>query len=106
MPQSGNRLFVENTHLAGILASRYSQRLPSNIEWDDLHNAALLGLWQASESFDCDRGIPFTSYAKRRMTGAMLDEVRVQTGQRGVVVKAHTSDGSSDKKILRLKIVG
>ena len=37
---------------------------------------------------------------------ARVDGTKLPPGGYKVVVKAHTSDGSSDKKILRLKIVG
>ena len=51
-------------------------RLPSNISTDDLVQAGMEGLLQAKSAFDHSRGINFELFAKTRIRGAMLDEVR------------------------------
>ena len=43
---------------------------------DDLESAALVGLIDAVDRFDPDRGVPFEGYATLRIRGAVLDEVR------------------------------
>ena len=43
---------------------------------DDLESAALVGLIDAVDRFDPDRGVPFEGYASLRIRGAVLDEVR------------------------------
>ena len=43
---------------------------------DDLESAALIGLIDAVDRFDPDRGIPFEGYAALRIRGAVLDELR------------------------------
>lgn len=43
---------------------------------DDLESAALIGLIDAVDRFDPDRGIPFEGYAGLRIRGAVLDELR------------------------------
>src|SRR5207302_4587148 len=43
---------------------------------DDLESAALIGLIDAVDRFDPDRGVPFAGYATLRIRGAVLDEVR------------------------------
>ena len=51
-------------------------RLPASISMDDLIQAGMEGVLQAEKSFDNARGIEFESFAKSRIRGAMLDEVR------------------------------
>jgi RNA polymerase sigma factor for flagellar operon FliA len=43
---------------------------------DDIESAALIGLIDAVDRFDPDRGVPFEGYAGLRIRGAILDELR------------------------------
>ena len=43
---------------------------------DDIESAALIGLINAVDRYDPDRGIPFEGYAGLRIRGAVLDELR------------------------------
>lgn len=43
---------------------------------DDLESAGLLGLIDAVDRFQPDRGVPFEAYAALRIRGAILDELR------------------------------
>lgn len=52
--------------------------LSSSLEEDDVLNAGVLGLIQAIQRFDASRGVPFELYAKKRIKGAILDELRRQ----------------------------
>ena len=58
------------------VAYHLRSRLPSNISTDDLVQAGMEGLLQAKAAFDHGRGINFELFAKTRIRGAMLDEVR------------------------------
>ena len=58
------------------VAYHLSSRLPSNIAIEDLVQAGMEGLLQAQKVFDASRGINFELFAKTRIRGAMLDEVR------------------------------
>ena len=60
------------------LALRISMRLPSHIDLDDLINAGVIGLMDAIEKFDPDKGVRFETYAEFRIRGAILDELRAQ----------------------------
>jgi RNA polymerase sigma factor for flagellar operon FliA len=51
-------------------------RVPRHIPRDELTSAALFGLVQASQSYDPARGVTFERYARRRMQGALLDDLR------------------------------
>jgi RNA polymerase sigma factor for flagellar operon FliA len=57
-------------------ATRLLRRLPSMVRYDDLYSAGLTALVEASHRFDARRGVEFRTYAKHRVYGAMLDELR------------------------------
>jgi len=52
------------------------RRLPSSVELDDMVGAGFVGLLNALERFDPERGTRFESYAALRIRGAILDELR------------------------------
>jgi RNA polymerase sigma factor for flagellar operon FliA len=62
--------------LIRYLADRLAARLPDHIVKDDLISAGVLGLIDAVDRFEPDRGIMFKTYAEFRIKGAMLDELR------------------------------
>ena len=45
------------------------------LEVDDLVSAGTIGLIEAVDRYDVKRGVPFTSFAYRRIRGAIIDEV-------------------------------
>ena len=51
-------------------------RLPPNIQADDLIQAGMLGLLEASRNYDPTQGASFETYAGIRIRGSMLDEIR------------------------------
>jgi RNA polymerase sigma factor for flagellar operon FliA len=61
-----------------VLARKLSARIGGVVEIDDLMGAGTLGLVQALESYDVGRGNAFATYASRRISGAMLDELRTR----------------------------
>ena len=58
------------------IAYHLRTRLPSTISTDDLIQAGMEGLIHTIRSYDKSRGIEFEQFAKTRIRGAMLDEVR------------------------------
>jgi len=48
----------------------------ATLDYEDLVQAAIIGLLEAEERFDPSRGVPFRAFAKKRVTGAMQDELR------------------------------
>ncbi len=57
------------------VAREVAQRAPM-AELDDLVSAGTLGLVRALDSFDRSRGLAFSTYAVRRIRGAILDDLR------------------------------
>jgi RNA polymerase sigma factor FliA len=58
------------------MAFRFARRLPRNVELDDLIGAGTEGLIRAIRSYEPDQYPVFEPYAKARIRGAMLDELR------------------------------
>ena len=57
-------------------SERLAQRLPNEVELDDLISAGIDGLRNALEMFDHGRGIKFETYCATRIRGAILDALR------------------------------
>ena len=57
-------------------ARDHARSLPDGLELDELVSAGTVGLVQALEGFDPERGLAFSTYAMPRIRGAMLDELR------------------------------
>ncbi len=69
--------------------AREMSRRTKAVELDDLVSAGTFGLIRALDSFDLSRGLAFSTYAVRRIRGAILDDLRSQDwAPRAVRVKA------------------
>ena len=62
-------------------------RVPDFIEVEDMIQIGMLGLLEASQSFDASVGVSFDEYAKRRIKGSILDEVRKASSMSRLAVK-------------------
>ncbi len=71
-----NKLIEYYMPLVRYNAERVWQKLPNEVELDDLVQCGIMGLVDAIESFDLDRGVKFSTYCSRRIRGAILDELR------------------------------
>lgn len=63
--------------LATRIARSMRVRTSALAERDDLESVAMVGLIQAIDRFDPDRGVPFEAFAALRIRGAIVDELRV-----------------------------
>lgn len=70
------QMIIEHASLVKIAAMRLASRLPSCIDVDDLFSAGVIGLMDAIEKFDPGRGVPFEVYARLRIHGAIVDQIR------------------------------
>jgi len=57
-------------------AERIHQRLPDEVDIEDLMSAGLFGLMDAIDAYDLDRQVKFETYCAPRIRGAILDELR------------------------------
>jgi RNA polymerase sigma factor FliA len=58
------------------IAHHLLARMPSSVQLDDLVQAGLVGLLEASRNYDASKGASFETYAGIRIRGAMIDDVR------------------------------
>ena len=58
------------------IAYHLMSRLPPSVQADDLIQAGMIGLLEASRNYDATQGASFETYAGIRIRGAMLDEIR------------------------------
>jgi RNA polymerase sigma factor FliA len=63
-------------HLVKYVAGRVSVNLPPNVELNDLISDGVIGLIDAIEKYDDERGVKFETYAITRIHGAILDALR------------------------------
>lgn len=73
---AGNDPTLKHLGLVKRVAAHLSVRIPAVMEMDELVQVGMIGLLEAMESFDANRGIDFAVFATKRIRGAMLDEVR------------------------------
>lgn len=69
-------LIMKYAPLVKYIAERLAIRMPSHISKDDLISAGIMGLFDAIDNYDSNRGIKFETYAFYRIRGAVLDEMR------------------------------
>ena len=71
-----NDLVVLHEPLVKRIAYHLMSRLPASVQADDLIQAGMIGLIEASRKFDPEQGASFETYAGIRIRGSMLDEIR------------------------------
>ncbi len=65
-----------NIALVHHIVSRMTENFPAAVQRDDMVQAGLVGLIEATQRFDADRGFSFSTFAGRRIEGAVLDLLR------------------------------
>ncbi len=58
------------------IAYHMMMRMPASVQVDDLIQAGMIGLIDASQKYDMSRGASFETYAGIRIRGAIVDEMR------------------------------
>jgi RNA polymerase sigma factor for flagellar operon FliA len=76
--EARNDLIVQYAPLVKHVVGKMNQRMPPNVEYEDLNGYGMLGLIDAVEKFDHTRGIKFKTYAIPRIRGSILDELRAR----------------------------
>jgi len=70
------RVLMEQLPQVRYIARRIHERLPRHVPLEDLVHAGVLGLIDAFSKFDESKHVQFSSYAKFRIRGAILDSLR------------------------------
>lgn len=70
------RLALSYVPLVRVQARHMAGRVPPSVRAEDLEGYGMVGLLEAIDRFDPDRGIPFEAFARLRIRGAMYDYLR------------------------------
>ncbi len=70
------KLVLDHLSQVQYIARRIHDRLPKHVPLDDLIQAGVLGLIDAVDHFDPSKNVQLKSYAKFRIQGAILDNLR------------------------------
>ncbi len=72
------QLIIQYIPLVKYVVGRMITNLPKNVEYDDLVEYGIIGLLDAVEKYDVNKGLVFKIYAVTRIRGAIYDELRSQ----------------------------
>jgi RNA polymerase sigma factor FliA len=72
------KIILHYLHLVRYVVSRLPVTLPSGVGPEDLLSYGTMGLIEAVERFDVERGLKFETYAITRIRGSIIDQLRVQ----------------------------
>ncbi len=75
-PEARAELLSQHLGLVHHTVRQIAARVGDSVAFEDLVGAGMLGLVQAFEGFNPDRGAVFSTYATTRIRGAVLDELR------------------------------
>jgi RNA polymerase sigma factor FliA len=70
------RILMEQLPQVRYIARRIHERLPRHVPFEDLVHSGVIGLIDALNKFDLSKHVQFSSYAKFRIRGAILDGLR------------------------------
>jgi RNA polymerase sigma factor for flagellar operon FliA len=74
------QLILEHLAQVNWIAARIHDKLPANVELDDLISAGIVGLMAAVDHFDPNRNASLKTYAEYKIRGAILDSIRGMDG--------------------------
>jgi len=69
-------LLKQHLPLVKTVVGRIAMTLPAHVDHDDLQSAGVVGLLNALRNFDENNGASFETYARIRIHGAVMDELR------------------------------
>lgn len=74
--KAAHELVKNHAGLVKRIAHHLKGRLPPSVQIEDLIQAGMIGLLEASKNFDQSKGASFETYSGIRIRGSMLDEIR------------------------------
>jgi len=74
--ERADSLVRQHAALVKRIAFHLMARLPSSVQVDDLIQAGMIGLLEASIKYEPSKGASFETYAGIRIRGSMMDEIR------------------------------
>lgn len=76
--ESRNQIIIHYTPLVKKIVGRLAVKYRDYVDVDDLISYGVLGLIDAVEKFDLEKGAQFETYASFRIRGSIIDEIREQ----------------------------
>lgn len=73
---SNDQMIIEHAPLVKRIVYHMITRLPPSVPVDDLIQAGMIGLIEATRNYDPSQGASFDTYAGIRIRGAIVDEIR------------------------------
>jgi len=93
-----DRLVLQYSPLVKYVAGRVRSGLPQGVESADLVSEGVIGLMDAIERFEPERGWSFQTYAVPRVRGAIIDSIRAADWvPRSVRTKVKTIDEARER---------
>lgn len=74
--QATDDLVMQELRQVYYIAARIRERLPQQVDLEDLVSAGVIGLLEAQRSYDPAKNAQFSTFAKFRIRGAILDSLR------------------------------
>jgi len=71
-----NELVMRELPQVYYVAARIRERLPKHVDMEDLVQAGVVGLLEACRNYDSSKDARFSTFAKFRIRGAILDSLR------------------------------
>ena len=71
-----DELITGHLHLVTAIAAHVRRSVSVHIELDDLVHAGTMGLFDAASKYRAEKEVAFSTYAKHRIRGAILDSLR------------------------------
>lgn len=97
-PEVRERLILHYAPVVKFVAGRVGAGMPNNVETCDLVSYGILGLIDAIDKFDPDRGVKFETYVPSRIRGAIFDELRLlDWAPRSIRTKSRAIENATSK---------
>jgi RNA polymerase sigma factor for flagellar operon FliA len=105
VPEEREALILEHLQQVNWIAARIHEKLPPNVELDDLISAGIVGLLAAVDNYDPSRNASLKTYAEYKIRGAILDSIRgldgIPTHKRKRVKQVQQAILSAEHKLQR-----
>ncbi len=75
-PAERERMIIENVPLVHYVVGRIMVSLPGTVDREDLISCGLVGLINAVDRFDAERGVKFETYATQVIRGSIMESLR------------------------------
>jgi len=99
------RLILEHLPQVHWIAARIQEKLPANINLEDLISAGVIGLIAAIDNYDASHGASLRTYAEYKIRGAILDSIRgldgIPTHKRKRVRQVADAIGTLEQRLQR-----